>query len=76
MNQRLGIIEFEDVLLNNVSNLIVNEEYLDRNKSYWESVVSDLFSYYYYSNEDISIKSLAKVVEVMLSNGMIYNVKF
>lgn len=71
MNQKLGIVEFEDVLLSNVSDLIFTDSFLNKNKAYWDSVVNDLFTYYYYSQEDISIKNLAKSLEVSVSNGLV-----
>lgn len=76
MNQKLGIVEFEDVLLNNISDFIITDKFLKSNQSYWDSVVDDLFRYYYFSQEDISIKVLAKSVEVLISNGMVNKIKF
>ena len=76
MNQRLGIVEFEDVLFNNISDLILSAEFLKKNNMYWESIVNDLFNYYYYSQEEVSIKALAKTIEVLISNNIVYNMKF
>ena len=76
MQEKLGIVEFEDVLLSNVSDLIFTDSFLNKNKAYWDSVVNDLFTYYYYSQEDISIKNLAKSLEVSVSNSMVNKIKF
>lgn len=76
MQEKLGIVEFEDVLLSNVSDLIFTDSFLNKNKAYWDSVVNDLFTYYYYSQEDISIKNLAKSLEVSVSNALVNKIKF
>jgi len=76
MSQKLGIVEFEEVLLSNISELIINECFINNNEKYWGSIVSDLFSYYYYSVDDILIKNLSKTVEVTVSNNIVYKMKF
>lgn len=76
MAQKLGIVEFEDVLLSNISELVFTEQFLFDNKVYWESVVNDLFRYYYYSQNDISIKDLSKSIETTICNMMVYKIKF
>jgi len=76
MSQKLGIVEFEEVLLSNISELIINECFINNNEKYWSSIVSDLFSYYYYSVDDILIKNLSKTVEVTVSNNIVYKMKF
>lgn len=76
MNQKLGVAEFEEVLLDNISKTVVNEEFIYSNLDYWDSVVNDLFNYYFYSAQEISIKNLSKVIEVTISNNLIYKMKF
>lgn len=76
MSQKLGIVEFEEVLLSNISDLIVNDFFINNNEKYWSSIVSDLFSFYYYSVDEVLIKNLSKTIEVTISNNIIYKMKF
>ena len=75
MNQKLGLLEFKDVLLSNVSSLIFTDRFISLNSDFLETITYDLFNHYYYSDRDVSITDLSKTIEIIISNNMIKKIK-
>ena len=65
---RLGQLEYEEVLFYNISKLVVNRSYIAQNSLFWNSVVFKMFEEYYYGIETVSIKQQAKVLEILMYN--------
>lgn len=66
-NKRLGIAEYSEVLLDNLSKVVVNRNYLEQNQEFWDTIVFKLFEQYYYSLEEISIRKQAEGLEIFFN---------
>lgn len=69
---RLWQTEHEEVLVDNISKLIVNRNYIAQNQEFWDNTVFKLWEEYYFSSEPISIKSQARSLEVFMYNLILY----
>lgn len=70
--EKLGITEYEEVLLDNISKVIVTRNYIEQNQGFWNSIVFKLFEEYYYSHETVSIRSQARSVEIFFNSFFIH----
>jgi hypothetical protein len=66
-NIKLGAVEYEEVLYDNISKIIINRNYIKRNQSFWDNVVFKMFEEYNFSSEEVSIRKQAKIVEIILA---------
>jgi len=68
MNEnKLGQSEYEEVLLDNISKVVVNRNYIAQNKYFWDAMVFKLFEEYYFSLEETSIRKQAKILEIFFN---------
>ena len=67
MQDKLGITEYEEVLFDNISKVVINRNYLVENSVFWDNLVFKMFEEYNFSMEDISIRKQAKYVEMFLA---------
>lgn len=67
-NEKLGQSEYEETLLDHISKVVINRNYIENNIEFWNNVCFKLFEEYYYSKENVSISSQARLLEVVLSN--------
>lgn len=67
MNQRLGLTEYTEVLLDNISKVVINRSYIEQNHQFFDKIVFKLFEQYYYSSELISIRKQAEEIEIVFS---------
>jgi len=68
MNEnKLGQSEYEEVLLDNISKVVVNRNYIAQNKDFWDAIVFKLFEEYYFSLEETSIRKQAKILEIFFN---------
>jgi hypothetical protein len=65
---KLGISEFEEVLLDCLSTIIIPRSYIEENKEFWDSIVFKLFEDYYYSPEPLSIRKQAKTLDIVFNS--------
>jgi hypothetical protein len=61
---RLGQIEYEEVLFDNISKVVINRSYVYENKSFWDTLIFKFWEEYYFSIEEISIRKQAKLIEI------------
>lgn len=67
VNDRLGIAEYEEVLLENISKMIINQNYIDENELFFNNLIFKMWENYYNSNvEIISIIKQARLLEIFL----------
>ena len=64
--EKLGQTEHQEVLLDNVSKLVINRNYIIKNMKFFEAVIFKLYEDYLYSPEQISITKQAKILEAVL----------
>lgn len=64
--QKLGQTEYEEVLLDNLSKVVVNRSFIKQNKQFWDNLVFKMFEEYYFSMEFVSIKKQARLLEIYL----------
>ncbi len=64
---KLGISEYEEVLYDNISKIIINRNYIKQNQQFWNNIVFKMFEEYNFSSEDVSIRKQARIVEVILA---------
>lgn len=67
--EKLGLLEFESVLVDNISKVVINRNYISQNQDFWDAIVFKLFEEYYYSPEETSIRKQAKILEIFF-NGL------
>lgn len=70
--QKLGQLEYEDVLLDNLSKVVINRRYIKENQNFWDNLIFKMFEEYYFSTEEISIRKQAKYLEIFFD----CNIKF
>jgi hypothetical protein len=63
-NDRLGQIEYEEVLFDNISKVVVNRGYVYENQLFWDNLVFKFWEEYYFSMEEISIRKQSKLIEI------------
>lgn len=63
---KLGQTEYEEVLLDNISKLVINRNYILENEEFFDAVVFKMFEDYLFSVEPISIRKQAKMFELFL----------
>lgn len=68
MEDRLGNIEFEEVLMDLISPMILNRNYIATYKEFWDNLVFKLFENYYYSKIDLPPSHYAKIVDIFFGN--------
>lgn len=68
MDQKLGLTEYEEVLFDNISKVVINRNYLNENRKFWDYTVFKLFEAYYYSLEPISIRKQAEMLEIFFDS--------
>lgn len=61
---RLGQIEYEEVLFDNISKVVINRGYIYENESFWNNLVFKFWEEYYFSPEEVSIRKQAKFLEI------------
>jgi len=72
-NNKLGIIEYQEVVIDNISTLILNKDYIEENKDFFDNVLYKMYEIYINDvNDSISIRKQAQFLEIFL--GM--NFKF
>jgi hypothetical protein len=71
-NQKLGQSEYEEVLLDNISMVVINRNYIKENLDFWNNIVFKMFEEYYFSSEEISIRTQARFLEIFFD----CNIKF
>jgi len=64
--EKLGQTEYEEVLLDNISKLIINRNYILENEDFFNAVLFKLYEDYWFSIEPISIRKQAKDFEIFL----------
>lgn len=64
---KLGIVEYEEVLYDNISKVIVNRNYVKQNKEFWDNIVFKMFEEYNFSIEGTSIRKQAQFLELFLA---------
>jgi len=69
---KLGQIEYEEVLIDNISKLIVNRNYMHQNIEFWDNLVFKMWEEYYYGLEHVSIKKQAQFLEIFFYNTFTY----
>lgn len=67
MEQRLGLTEYTEVLLDNISKVVINRSYIEQNQRFFDKIVFKLFEQYYYSLEFVSIRKQAEELEIVFS---------
>lgn len=66
-NEKLGLSEYENVLLENVSRMVINQSYIDGNFEFFNSLIFKMWENYYNSSvEPISIIKQAQLLEIFL----------
>jgi len=63
---KLGLLEYTDVLLDNVSRLIINQNYIYENSEFFDNLIFKLWENYNNSLESISIRKQAQMLEIFL----------
>lgn len=61
---RLGQIEYEEFLLDTISKIVINRNYIQQNIEFWNNLVFKLWEEYYFSTEEISILRQTKMLEI------------
>ena len=64
MSERLGQVEYYETLLDNISKIVINRNYIAQNQDFWDNMVFKMFEEYYFSLEEISIRKQAKLLEI------------
>jgi len=67
MQEKLYQSEYEEVLLDNISKVVINRNYIASNQQFWDKMVFKMFEEYYFSPEEISIRKQAKLLEIFFS---------
>lgn len=62
--EKLGLLEYHEVLLDNISKVVINRNYIAQNQEFWDEIVFKLFEEYRFSLEDTSIRKQAKLLEI------------
>ena len=63
---KLGQVEYEETLLDMVSKVVINRNYISNNQEFWDNLVFKFWEEYYFSIEPISIRKQAKMIEVFM----------
>lgn len=64
--ERVGQVEYSEILLDNISTVVIPRSYIEQNQEFWDDIVFKLFEDYYFSPEEVSVRKQAKIVEVIL----------
>lgn len=72
MEDKLGMSEYEEVLIDNISTVVVPRSYLEQNRDFWNGLVFKLFEVYHYSIEPVSIRKQAQMLEIFFSSLFSY----
>jgi len=64
MSEKLGQVEYYETLLDNISKIVINRNYIAQNQDFWDNMVFKMFEEYYFSLEEISIRKQAKLLEI------------
>lgn len=72
-NEKLGQVEYEEVLLDNISKLVINRNYIYENSDFFNAILFKLYEDYLFSLEQISITKQAKTLEMFLGCFLKYN---
>lgn len=67
--EKLGLSEYSEVLLDNVSKVVINRAYIENNQEFWNNIVFKLYEEYFFSLEQTSIRKQAKLLEIFF-NGL------
>ncbi len=70
--EKLGQIEFEEVLFDNISKVVINRHWVEENQVFWNNTVFKMFEEYTFGLEEISIRKQAKLLELFLGNMIKY----
>lgn len=70
---KLGQTEYEEVLLDNISKLVINRNYILENSEFFDAVIFKMFEDYLFSLEQISITKQAKMLELFLGCMLKYS---
>lgn len=64
------VVEFprEEVLLDNISTVVIPRAYVLENQDFWDNVVFKFFEIYYYSKDGVSIREQARMIEALIGN--------
>lgn len=63
---RLGQTEYEETLLDTISKVVINRNYIEQNQLFWDNIVFKFWEEYYFSRENISIRKQAKFLEIFM----------
>lgn len=67
MENILGIAEYEEVLLDNISKVVINTNYISQNKDFWNMLIFKMYEEYFSSKEQTSIRKQAKYLEIVFN---------
>lgn len=73
MKETLGLAEFEEVLMDLISPMIVNRNYILTHQEFWNNLIFKLFENYHYSAVDIPVSHYAKIIDIFFGNIFEYN---
>lgn len=65
---RLGIQEFEENLLELRSPMVVNRNYIQTYKVFWDNLVFKLWENYYFSPVELPVNHYAKLLDIFFGN--------
>lgn len=72
-DNKLGFIEYQEVLLDNVSKMVINRNYVFENKDFFDNVIFKMFEVYAETyNEPVSIRKQAQMLEIFLGMNIKY----
>lgn len=71
--ERVGQVEYSEILLDNISTVVIPRSYIEQNQDLWDDIVFKFFEEYYFSPEEISVRKQAKMLEVVF--GKIFEYK-
>lgn len=75
-NQKLGITEYREVVLDNISRLIVPSSHIERNESFFEHVIFKSYEKYANSKtENYSINVIVSLLELFLDSAFKYKME-
>lgn len=63
---KLGLLEYTDVLLDNVSKMVISQSYIDENRDFFDNVIFKLWESYINSLETVSIVKHARYLEIFV----------
>lgn len=64
--ERLGITEYTEVLLDSISRMIVTQSYIDENNDFFDHLIFKMWENYMNSLEYISIRKQSQLLEIFL----------